>query len=68
MRVLMVLPSLEKAGMEAMAVDLSIAVEQKAHTRLGSRLNYETTGLSSLFRGTGLPSEDVVVVGGAVAH
>ncbi|MBL4813536.1 MAG: ABC transporter permease, partial [Rhodobacteraceae bacterium] len=33
--------------------DLAIAVEYKSHTRLGSRLNYETTGISSLFRSTG---------------
>ena len=38
---------------EALARDFSIATEQKAHTRLGSRLNYETTGISSLFRKTG---------------
>ena len=33
--------------------DLAIATEYKTHTRLGSRLNYEKTGLSSLFRKTG---------------
>ena len=33
--------------------DLSIATEYKTHTRLGSRLNYELTGISSLFRSTG---------------
>ncbi|MBO6754731.1 MAG: ABC transporter permease [Roseibium sp.] len=33
--------------------DLAIAVEAKTHTRLGSRLNYEQTGISSLFRKTG---------------
>jgi len=37
----------------AMAVDMFAAVEVKAHTRLGSRLNYETTGMSSLFRKSG---------------
>ena len=38
---------------EALYTDLFIAAEYKSHTRLGSRLNYEMTGLSSLFRGTG---------------
>jgi putative spermidine/putrescine transport system permease protein len=33
--------------------DLVIAEEYKRHTRLGSRLNYEQTGISSLFRATG---------------
>ena len=33
--------------------DLVVAVEEKTHTRLGSRLNYEETGVSSLFRKTG---------------
>ena len=34
-------------------VDLAIASEVKTHTRVGSRLNYEKTGVSSLFRKTG---------------
>ncbi|MXN67150.1 ABC transporter permease subunit [Stappia sp. GBMRC 2046] len=33
--------------------DLLIAVDEKSHTRLGSRLNYELSGMSSLFRKTG---------------
>jgi len=37
----------------ALAADLVIAVEAKVHTRLGSRLNYEYTGISSLFRKSG---------------
>jgi putative spermidine/putrescine transport system permease protein len=37
----------------ALYVDLSEAKEFKTHTRLGSRLNYETTGMSSLLRKTG---------------
>ncbi len=37
----------------ALYVDLFEAEEFKIHTRLGSRLNYETTGVSSLFRKTG---------------
>jgi putative spermidine/putrescine transport system permease protein len=34
----------------ALYADMFLAAEQKTHTRLGSRLNYEMTGLSSLFR------------------
>ena len=37
----------------AMARDMLVADGLKQHTRLGSRLNYETTGLSSLFRQAG---------------
>ncbi|MES0883383.1 ABC transporter permease [Roseibium sp. SCP14] len=33
--------------------DMVVAVEEKTHTRLGSRLNYEQSGISSLFRKTG---------------
>ena len=33
--------------------DLEIAVAEKKHTQLGSRLNYEMSGISSLFRKTG---------------
>ena len=38
---------------EAFYVDMVLAREQKLHTRLGTRLNYEKTGLSSLFRKSG---------------
>ncbi len=37
----------------ALYTDLFIAEEQKLHTRLGTRLNYEQTGASSMFRKTG---------------
>jgi putative spermidine/putrescine transport system permease protein len=37
----------------ALAADLKIAVAEKTHTRLGSRLNYEMSGIASLFRKTG---------------
>ncbi len=37
----------------ALYTDLVVAAEYKSHTRLGSRLNYEMTGISSLFRSTG---------------
>tara|TARA_R110002096_G_scaffold2933_9_gene15006 strand:- start:3313 stop:4575 length:1263 start_codon:yes stop_codon:yes gene_type:complete len=43
----------EEAVYAALARDLKIAVEGKLHTKLGSRLNYEQTGISSLFRQTG---------------
>ncbi len=38
---------------KALYEDLLVATEQKTHTRLGSRLNYEASGMSSLFRRTG---------------
>ena len=37
----------------AFAEDMALAVEAKLHTRLGSRLNYENPGISSLFRKAG---------------
>ncbi|MBF2761001.1 MAG: ABC transporter permease [Ectothiorhodospiraceae bacterium AqS1] len=39
--------------------DLFLAVETKKHTRLGSRLNYEQTGISSLFRRSGRKLDDI---------
>jgi putative spermidine/putrescine transport system permease protein len=38
---------------KALHDDLLVAAEEKTHTRLGSRLNYEASGMSSLFRKTG---------------
>ncbi len=38
---------------QAFVEDLVVAVDNKTHTRLGSRLNYEQSGMSSLFRKTG---------------
>ena len=43
----------------ALTKDLMVAVEKKQHTRLGSRLNYEMTGVSSLFRKTGRKVDDM---------
>ncbi|MDG3039735.1 ABC transporter permease [Roseicyclus marinus] len=43
----------------ALAYDLHAAVERRIHTRLGSRLNYEETGLSSIFRRSGRGIDDV---------
>jgi putative spermidine/putrescine transport system permease protein len=37
----------------AMARDMVVAVAAKNHTKLGTRLNYEKTGMSSLFRKSG---------------
>jgi putative spermidine/putrescine transport system permease protein len=37
----------------ALFFDLFLASEAKEHTKLGSRLNYEQSGISSLFRTTG---------------
>ncbi|OWU83530.1 polyamine ABC transporter permease [Oceanicola sp. 22II-s10i] len=42
----------------ALYLDMFIAAERKEHTRLGSRLNYELTGVSSLFRRTGRDVDD----------
>jgi putative spermidine/putrescine transport system permease protein len=39
--------------------DLFKASEAKEHTKLGSRLNYEQPGLSSMFRGTGRDLDDM---------
>ena len=36
-----------------------VAVEAKTHTRLGTRLNYEYSGISSLMRGVGRDVEDM---------
>ena len=37
----------------ALYVDLSLAIASRLHTRVGSRLNYEATGIASLFRKSG---------------
>ncbi|PKP74352.1 MAG: ABC transporter permease [Alphaproteobacteria bacterium HGW-Alphaproteobacteria-6] len=43
----------EEPVFAALAADLQAAVAAKTHTRLGSRLNYENSGISSLFRKSG---------------
>ncbi|WP_407690614.1 ABC transporter permease [Rhodophyticola porphyridii] len=43
----------------ALAYDFMEAAERREHTRVGSRLNYETTGMSSLFRQSGRGIDDV---------
>ncbi|WP_353473064.1 ABC transporter permease [Salipiger sp. H15] len=44
---------------EAAFYDFFLAAERKQHTRLGSRLNYELTGASSLFRKSGRGLSDL---------
>ncbi|WP_299784030.1 ABC transporter permease [uncultured Marivita sp.] len=44
---------------EAAYYDVFYAAERKLHTRLGSRLNYEMTGASSLFRKSGRGLDDI---------
>ena len=39
--------------------DMEIAAERKIHTRLGTRLNYELTGISSMFRKSGRGLDDI---------
>ncbi len=39
--------------------DIFLAAEKKLHTRLGTRLNYELTGVSSLFRKSGRGLDDI---------
>ena len=43
----------------ALLVDFTRAVATNTHTRLGSRLNYEQTGMSSMFRRTGRSIDDI---------
>jgi putative spermidine/putrescine transport system permease protein len=43
----------DDATFDALYYDLFLASEYKNHTRLGSRLNYEQTGMSSMFRRVG---------------
>jgi len=49
----------DEAVYEAMYFDMFLAAEAKRHTRLGTRLNYEQTGLSSLFRQSGRALDDI---------
>jgi|TARA_R110000851_G_scaffold40117_15_gene101378 putative spermidine/putrescine transport system permease protein len=43
----------------ALFFDLFLAAEAKEHTKLGSRLNYEKSGISSLFRTSGRDMNDI---------
>lgn len=44
---------------EDLYYDMFLAAEAKEHTRLGTRLNYEETGMSSLFRSSGRGVDDI---------
>ncbi|MCV2875222.1 ABC transporter permease [Rhodobacteraceae bacterium XHP0102] len=44
---------------QALFFDMFRAAEAKEHTKLGSRLNYERTGFSSVFRTTGRSLDDI---------
>lgn len=44
---------------EALMLDMVLAAEEKKHTQLGTRLNYEQTGISSLFRKSGRKVDDI---------
>ncbi|MCG6902436.1 MAG: ABC transporter permease [Rhodobacter sp.] len=43
----------DEAVYAAFARDMIVAVKAKEHTKLGTRLNYEQTGISSMFRQSG---------------
>ncbi|WP_297770911.1 ABC transporter permease [uncultured Roseovarius sp.] len=49
----------EETTFRALYFDLFLASEAKEHTKLGSRLNYEESGVSSLFRTTGRDVDDM---------
>ncbi len=49
----------EKEVFQALFFDLFRAAEAKEHTKLGTRLNYEMTGTSSLFRTSGRNLDDI---------
>ncbi|MFN3661329.1 ABC transporter permease [Yoonia sp.] len=52
-------PLPHEAVYAAFAKDMAVAVEERRHTRLGSRLNYELAGISSQFRRTGRDVSDM---------
>ena len=49
----------DEAVFEALFFDMFLAAEAKEHTKLGSRLNYEQTGMASMFRSSGRKLDDV---------
>lgn len=44
---------------QALYFDMFLAAEAKEHTKLGTRLNYEQVGISSLFRTSGRKLDDI---------
>jgi len=57
-------PLPDEAVFISFAKDMMTAVEERRHTRLGSRLNYENAGISSQFRRSG---RDVADMGEVIA-
>ena len=49
----------DEAVYEELFFDLFLAAEAKEHTKLGTRLNYEKTGISSMFRASGRKLDDI---------
>jgi putative spermidine/putrescine transport system permease protein len=49
----------------ALAADLQIAFDEKTHTQVGRRLNYENPGISSMFRKSGRPASRLDLVADA---
>jgi len=49
----------DDAAFAALVADMTEMVAAKNHTRVGSRLNYETGGMSGLFRKTGRSVDDI---------
>ncbi len=49
----------DEAVFEALFNDMQLATERKRHTSLGTRLNYEQVGISSLFRQSGRKIKDI---------
>ncbi len=43
----------DEAVYDAFVHDMVVAIDNKEHTKLGTRLNYEQTGMSSMFRRSG---------------
>ncbi|RKF12932.1 ABC transporter permease [Roseovarius spongiae] len=52
-------PVPDETVFEALYYDMFLAAEAKEHTKLGTRLNYEETGISSLFRSSGRKLDDI---------
>lgn len=52
-------PAPDEPVYQALFYDLFLAAEARRHTRLGSRLNYEATGVASVFRRSGRGLSDV---------
>ncbi|RBI73995.1 ABC transporter permease [Roseovarius sp. TE539] len=48
-----------EAVFEQLYYDMFLAAEAKEHTKLGTRLNYEQTGIASLFRSSGRDMDDL---------